>query len=993
MTIAATAKGDRGDVWQDVGFQGLMSSRIREVLLVASKYDSYILEEDGQLAETLEGEFYQLRISWTPRINTVSTGRAALDILKRRPVDLVITMMRLGDMGVIEFARAAKALRPHMPVVFLADNPTEASWVKEMGNESGIDQAFVWRGDISLFLAMVKYFEDMLNVQRDTTIAGVRVIILIENSVRFYSSYLPLLYKELVDQTGSLMADGVNAAQRLRRMKARAKVLLAEDFEEGWSLFETYRQYVLGVITDARFPREGKNDPRAGLEFVRRIRGIDPELPCLIQSSDEEMEVGAALLGAAFLNKRTPRLLEDVRQFLQQSLGFGDFVFRMPEGDEVARVKDLAAMPKALETVPAESLIYHATRHHFSNWCMARTEFRVAALLRPRKVSDFKDVEELRQHLISAFNQIWTDAHRGVVADFSRLEAESASAFTRIGSGSMGGKGRGLGFMHALLSQHDTDTRFPEIQITVPPAVAIGTDIFDEFVRHNKLLGVALSEISDEEVAAAFLRTSLPASLVEDLRAFLKQRAYPLAVRSSSLLEDSHDRPFAGIYRTYMLPNNNPSLEKRVEDLCTAIKLVYASTYFHNARAYLLGTPYRLEEERMGVVLQRLVGRPHESYHYPDISGVARSYNYYPVLNMKPEDGVTTVALGLGRTVMEGEKAVRFSPTYPEVLPQFSNTAAYLENAQREFYALDLEATEEELDVREERGLVKLDLQAAEAHGTLSAVGSAYSADNDCVYDGLSREGIRLVTFAPILKSETFPLAEIIRYLLDLATDTMSCHVELEFAIDLKPRDGGPPEFGILQTRPMSIEREAPGLEDFDVNVRRDDILCSSGNALGHGRTDEIHDVVYVKPETFDRGKTPEIAMQVGRINEKLLRSGRHYLLIGPGRWGTADRWLGIPVDWSQICAARAIVETDLTEIPVEPSEGTHFFQNLISFGIGYFHVHRKDSAGWIDYDWLAERPAAEETDHVRHVHLEKPLGILVDGRTRRGLVLKTMEE
>jgi hypothetical protein len=976
--------GTRDDVFGD-----LMSFRVRDILLVSSAYDSYILEEDGLLGESLDVEYLQLNLSSAPRITRVATGEEALALLNARHFDLVITMARLGEMDVRKFGRMVKERYPHIPVVLLAYSSTEAARLKESEWRAAIDQVFIWRGDFRIFLAIIKYVEDRHNVEPDMTLAGVRVIILIENSVRFYSSYLPMLYMELMRQNQLVMADGVNAKQRIRRMRARPKILLAENFEEGWELFERYRDHVLGIITDARYPREGRADPEAGLEFVRRVKTLDPDMPALIQSSDETLEEKGRSLGAAFLNKRSPRLLEQLRRFIQASLGFGDFVFLMPDGREVTRVEDLAGMAGALVAIPAESLRYHATRNHFSNWCMARTEFELAERIRPVRVSEFENIEMLRGYLIDAFSRLRTDTRRGVVAEFSLREFDATTAFARIGSGSMGGKGRGLGFINALLSRHEMPEDLRGVRIHVPPSVVIGTDVFDEFLRENDLAGLALSDAPDEEIAAAFTQGRFSDSVREDLRVYIRRMREPLAVRSSSILEDSHDQPFAGIYRTYMLANNDPDEDVRCEQLCDAIRLVYASVFFRNAKAYIQNTQHRMEEEKMGVVLQQLVGRQHAGYFYPDISGVACSYNYYPVLETAPEDGVALAALGLGKTVVDGERAVRFSPGRPHSMPQFSSAADFLENAQREFYALDLGRRIGHIHTDADEAIVRLDLEAAEGHGTLGSVASTYSPDNDAVYDGISRQGIRLVTLAPILKTSGFPLPRILAHLLSLGSRLVSCPVEMEFAANLRPSHGGPPEFAFLQIRPMAVEVATANLDDLAGRVAREDLLAASVHALGQGRIRDIVDVVYVRPEMFDRSCTHAVAQEVGIINADLVREGRPYLLIGPGRWGTSDPWLGIPVEWHQIAGTGAIIETDLGETPVTPSEGTHFFQNLTAFGIGYFNIHRHDAESFVDYAWLGAQSILRETTFLRHLRLARPLDIRVDGRSRRGLVLK----
>ncbi len=968
-------------------FRDLMEFRVREVLLVSSLYDSYILEEDGQLSESLDAEFYQLNLASSPRVTQVSTADDALAILDRRPFDLVITMARLGGVDARGFARAVRVRHPDVPVVLLADNHFEAHRVKELNDERTLDQVFVWRGDVALFLAIIKLVEDRRNVRRDADLAAVRTIILIENSVRFYSAYLPMLYAELTKQTQALMADGVNARQRLRRMKARTKILLAETFEEGWALFDEFRATTLGVITDARFPREGASDPEAGLEFVRRVKGEDPDMPVLVQSTDETLAPRANALGAAFLHKHSPRLLEELRRFIQTSLGFGDFVFIDPAtGAEVARVRDLAGMPKALRAVPGESLRHHASRNHFSNWCMARTEFALAARIRPWKVSDFKDVEELRRYLTEAFSELQSEARRGVVADFAPREFEGLSGFARIGSGSMGGKGRGLGFINALLARERLEG--DGVRVFVPAAAVIGTDEFDRFMAQGDLASLALSDATDDVIEGAFLAQELPAALEADLRTILERTRGPLAVRSSSLLEDSYDQPFAGIYRTFMLANADPDPATRLAELAAAVKLVYASTFSKNAKAYVANTPHRPEEEKMAVVVQEVVGRVRGRFFYPSFAGVACSHNYYPVLGLKAEEGLAAVALGFGRTVVEGGKAVRFSPGAPRNVPQFASTEGVLESTQREFYALDLGHSAGPGPLRHVDALVPLPLDTAERDGTLQPVGSVYSPDNDAVYDGVSRPGIRLVTFAPVLKTGIFPLSAILTRLLALGEQAMSCPVEMEFAVNLASA-GAPGEFAVLQVRPLVVE---VGAEDLDevLRVAGDDaVLCLSEQALGQGRVQDVRDVVYVKPEAFDRAQTVEVAGQVEAVNRALAEAGRPYLLIGPGRWGTADRWLGVPVEWHQIAGARVIIETELADVPVTPSEGTHFFQNITSFGIGYLTVHARHGRGRVDFGWLASRPAAAETPYLRHVRLDAPLDVRIDGRSGRGVVLK----
>ena len=911
--------------FEDPVFRDLMGFRVRELLLVSSSYDSYALEEDALLGESLDAEYLQLNLSAAPHITRVATGEEALATLDSHRFDLVVTMTHLGEMDVRDFGRAVKARHPEIPIVLLAYNSAEAARLKESGLRNWIDQIFIWRGDVKIFLAIIKYVEDLRNLDRDLSLADVQAILLIENSVRFYSSYLPLLYSELVHQNQRVIADGVNAMQKLMRMRARPKILLVETFEEGWRLFEKYRENILGIITDARFPHAGRIDPEAGLEFVRRVKAADPDLPALIQSSDETLSSRAAELGAAFLSKRSPTLHDELRHFIQTSLGFGDFVFLLPDGTEVARATDLAAMPKVLKTVPEASLRYHASRNHFSNWCMARTEFELARQIRPVKVSEFTSIEDLRQYLIEAFSRLRTDTHRGVVAEFSLSEFGDTSGFARIGAGSLGGKGRGLGFANALLSGETLPSDLARVRIYVPPAAVIGTQVFDDFVSDHDLSAIAMSDASDQEIVAAFLGRRFRPAITANLRAFVEQVRDPIAVRSSSLLEDSYDQPFAGIYLTTMLPNNDPDRKARTTRLAEAVKLVFASNFFQNAKAYLNSTQNRMEEQKMAVVLQKLVGRRHGPYFYPDLAGTACSTNYYPVLDTRPEDGVAMIALGLGRTVVEGGRAVRFCPGRPLSWPQFASPETTLESAQRQFYALDLQPRGTRVRTDPDQGIVRLDLDVAEHDGTLALAGSTYSPDNDAVYDGVSRAGIRLVTFAPLLKHGNFPLARILSYLLDLGARALSCPVEIEFAVNLAPEHGGPPEFALLQIRPMVVHTAAADLDELRSRLAPDAFLCASSRALGHSLTRDVRDIVYVRPERFDRRLTHAIATEVGTINAELVKRGRPFLLVGPGRWGTADPWLGIPVDWSQISGTGTIIETGLKDVPVTPSARTRW--------------------------------------------------------------------
>ena len=966
------------------GFHTLIPHRVQHVLMVSSLYESFILEEDGLLNELITSEYMDMNLSHAPRVVRASTEAEALEVLQREQIDLVITIPHVGRRPLANFATAVKQLRPELPVIALAAEPAGLLGQLQPEQRGGVDRVFVWNGDAKILLTIVKFVEDQLNVEHDTQVGNVRVIILVENSVRFYSAYLPLIYTEVVKLTQSLMAEGINVMHRLLRMRARPKILLAEDFEEAWLLFSKYSDHVLGVISDVRFPRNGRLDDQAGVEFTRRVHACAPLMPVLLQSSDERYAEQAHALEASFLNKRSPHLLQELRSFILGNLGFGDFIFKLSDGTEVGRANDLQSLEDTIARVPEEALALHARFNHFSNWLMARTEFEMAACIRPRKISDFASLSDLRAYLLKTLAEFRERERSGLVADFSPKRFDTATTFTRIGGGSLGGKGRGLAFINALIRRHNLRHRFDDVRISVPHSAVLGTDALDTFLDQNRLHMRITQELDDGQIAQAFLRAKLPNSVRRNLKAFLNRVRYPLAVRSSSVLEDSLDQPFAGIYATHMIPNNHPDPKVRLNQLCTAVKLVYASAFFRGARHYLEATGHPAGEEKMGVILQELVGSAHDQYFYPTFSGVARSFNFYPAGQMTPEEGVACVALGLGKMVVEGGQCLMFSPAHPQVLPQFPNTEEMLTNSQRQFYALDLSRAGLAPRPHEDVHLAKLELDVAEGHGTLAPVGSVYSPENDMVYDGIHRAGPRLVTFAHVLKHDLFPLADILRLLLDVGREALACPVEIEFAVNLTTR---PHEFGFLQIRPIVSDEDYEHTELETVEPAR--AVCLSPKALGNGRIQDLHDVIYVRPENFDAGQTRAIAAEIATLNLELKHAGRSCVLIGPGRWGSADRWLGIPVTWEQISSAKVIVETTLGDFLVTSSQGTHFFQNLTSLRVGYLAVNPAAGEGHLDWDWLAAQPACTETEYLRHVRLAEPLVVRLDGRHRYGVIYK----
>jgi CheY-like chemotaxis protein len=972
-------------------FQDLMHHRVMDILLVSSPYDLFILEEAGQLSERLLGEFRNLDLHYGPGLTGVSTGGEALALARKGQFQLIITTPKVGDMDAVELARRVRDEGLDIPVILLAYNTRDLTDLVGRPDTELIDRAFLWQGDARILLAIVKYVEDKLNVAHDTGAIGVQVIILIEDNVRYYSSFLPQIYSDLLHHSQRLISEGVNLSHKILRVRARPKILLCRTFEEAWEAFTSYQDEVLAVISDIEFPRGGVRTPQAGVELARMVREPCPDVPVVLQSSHPENEAVARSVGADFLLKGSPLLLQELHHFMLENFGFGDFVFRRPDGSEVARASDLKGLEERLRTVPEECIAFHAGRNHFSKWLKARTEFALAHELRPRKVSDFQSVDELREMLIRSISAYRREQAQAVVADFDRKSFDASSEFYRIGGGSLGGKARGLAFVRRLLGLHGVRSHFPGIEVAVPPAVVVRTDVFDEFLEGNDLRDFAIQAEDDAEVERRFLAARFPEEARRDVRAYLERVHYPLAVRSSSLLEDSQYQPFTGVYETLMLPNAAARPRARLELVLQAIKRVYASTFSQRAKAYLSATPYRLEEEKMAVILQKIVGARHGGRFYCDFSGVARSHNFYPAPPLAAADGIVAVALGLGRAVSEGGNCVRFCPRYPQHVIQLSSVRDVLAGSQREFWALPFDGPGRGGVADGAMREVAFGLDVAEADGTLGAVASTYSPENDALYDGLSRSGIRVVTFAPVLKQGLFPLAQIVAVLMEIGARGMSGPVEIEFAVNLDPPPGHRQEFGFLQLRPLALSRETEELELGGVPPEQ--VLCRSDEVLGNGRIDGIRDLVVVDFQRFERSRSRDAAREVARLNAELQGRSVPYLLIGVGRWGSRDPWLGIPVSWDQVSGARVIVEAGLRDVKVTPSQGTHFFQNLTSFNVGYFTVNPALGDGMIDWDWLDAQPALSEVAHVRHLRLARPVLIKMNGKKNEGLILKPEPE
>ncbi len=964
---------------------GLMPFMVREILLCSSAYDAFLLEEDGRLEERLYSAYDNLSLSLAPRITHVTTAERSLELLAERRFDLVITVVRLEDTDAAGLSRRVRAEHPRLPIVLLAFDEADLQTLPGGVLPETIDRAFLWTGDAQILIAAIKLTEDARNAEHDARTAGVQVILVVEDSPGRYSSFLALLYAELMNQSQSLIAEGLNALHRLMRMRARPKIVLATTYEEAEALYHKFEEQLLAVISDVRFPRNGVEDPQAGLILARRVHAEHPDVPLLLQSADGGIERHAAALNAWHVDKNSPTLLGRIRRFLKEALGFGDFVFRRPDRTEVGRARDLYELEQMLRKVPAESVEYHARHNHFSQWLNARTMFSLARKVRPRVAAEFEDIEAIRGYLLDVLRRELSQEEEGIIADFAP-SAMPGRQFVRLGHGSLGGKGRGIAFANAFLVQHGLQDSVPGLEIRVPRTVVVATDEFDRFLECSGIAREALVGLEDAELTRRFLAGNLHPELRDRLGRALEAFTGPLAVRSSSLLEDSRFSPFAGVYATYMLPNNHPDPGVRLAELRSAIKAVYASAFWANARGYLQGTSHAMDEEKMAVCIQEVAGTRFGDRFYPHMSGVAQSRNFYPVGNQRAEDGIAVIALGLGHTVVSGGSALRFSPQSPTVLPQFPTPRSFYRRSQSSFWALDLSRPRVDFEAGPLASLRSCSLEEAEADGSLAMVGSTWSNADDTIRDTLTGGGPRLVTFNNILKWGEVPVAPALARLLQVFRQGVGGEVEMEFAVDpVSPAGGRTPRLYVVQIRPMAAVDGVP--DEDQQEIPPDRILCRTGRSLGRGRIAGIADVVYVRAGVTDGRQTSAAAAQVGELNRALRAEGRHYLLIGPGRWGSSDPALGIPVDWSHISAARAIVETPMAGRSIEPSQGTHFFHNITGLRIAYLTVGGPDEL--LDQAWLDAQPAIAETAAVRHIRLATPLDVRLSGPDGTALVLK----
>jgi CheY-like chemotaxis protein len=972
----------------DTSFDLLMQKRIHRVLIICSNYDNYMLEEDGRIDEQIFNEYVSLNLRYPPTFVQTDNAEDAFRILEEDKIDLVISMLSLKGTDVFALAKRIKSKYESIPIVVLTYFSREVSLRLEKEDLSAIDYVFCWLGDAALILAIIKLIEDKMNADYDIEHIGVQSIILVENSIRYISSYLPNLYRIVLVQSLDFQREALNEHQRMLKMRGRPKILLANNFEDALALYKKYKYNVLGVISDISYKRGGVPDENAGIELCKIVMADDDKVPFLIQSSSSEHKKVAEELGAGFINKYSKSLSLELRNFIIQHLAFGPFVFRNPETMEpIAIATDLQSLQQKILTIPDNTLEFHANRNHFSKWLNARALFPVAQMFKYIRKEDFETMDEMRRFLYVAISSFRLGKGRGVIAKFDKTSFDEYQTFSRIGDGSIGGKARGLAFINSIIKENKLFNKFPDVLITIPRTVVISTDAFDEFMEHNNLYSVALSDLPDEEILKKFITSELPGWVYQDFYAFLSvSRNYPIAIRSSSKLEDSHYQPFAGIYSTYMIPRV-PDNKQMVQMLSDAIKEVYASVYYKVSKAYMMATSNVIDEEKMGIILQEICGSRHENIFYPTLSGVARSINYYPIGSEKAEDGIANVAFGLGKLIVDGGLSLRFSPKHPKKILQLNSPETAVRNTQKEFYALDLNIDSFVPSTDDGINLLKLNIKDVANNNAMKYLASTYDHNNQILYDGISRPGKRIISFANILQHNQFPLAEILNTLLDLGSQEMNNPIEIEFAANLETPAGTPKIFNFLQIRPIVQNDQT---YNFDIDkVKSSDTIIYSESALGNGVFKGIRDLVYIKPESFNAAHSEKIAVDIEKINSGFVKQGKGYVLIGPGRWGSSDPWLGVPVKWPQISAARLIIESGLKNYRIDPSQGTHFFQNVTSFRVGYFTINPFNNEGYYDVDWLNKQDTVYEDEYIRHVRFDKPLEIMIDGKRHKGVIMK----
>lgn len=971
---------------RDTAFQNLMQRRIYNVLLIASPYDAFMMEEDGRIEEQLYFEYTSLNLSSPPRVAQASSYEDAYELLTTKSFDLIIAMPG-NDIGqTFREAKIIKQLHPDIPFIVLTPFSREVS--RRLANEdfSGVDYVFSWLGNVDLLLAIIKLMEDKMNSDNDILEVGIQTILLVEDSIRFYSSVLPHLYKFLLKQSLVFSTEALNEHEQMLRMRGRPKVILARTYEEAQELYDKYKDKILGVITDVSFNRQGAKDKLAGIKLAREIKAKDPYVPIIIESSENENEVYAQELGVSFIDKNSKKFPVDLGRTITDNFGFGAFIIRNPEtGKEVMRINDLKELQDNLFDIPDNLLLYHASHNDISRWLYSRAMFPIAEIIQAHRFQSIEEAPEVKRFFFNLIVKYRKMKNKGVVAIFKKNRFDYYSNFARIGQGSLGGKGRGLAFIDSIIKKYPICDNFDGVVVSIPRTVVLCTDIFDQFMEENNLYPIALSDATDEAILDAFLQASLPIALKDDFYALFEVIDRPLAIRSSSLLEDSHYQPFAGIYSTYMIPHLTDK-DDMYQLLGNAIKSVYASVFYAESKAYMTATSNLIDQEKMAIIIQEVAGAEHDGLYYPSFAGVGRSLNYYPINDEQPEDGVTEVAVGLGKYIVDGGLALRFSPRHPDKVLQTSTLDLALRDTQTQLYALDIKDADRSFSVDDGFNIQKIRIQDAAKNGSLKYMVSTFDPQDQIIRDNDCGMGRRVVTFANILQHKVFPLAEIVDFMLSEGEKEMRRPVEIEFAgcIDKKGEMKGNVYW--LQIRPIVDRKEM--LDEKIMDTASENLILKSTQALGHGMMDGVKDVIYVKTKNFSSFNNSLIAREIEKINKQYVEKGEGYILIGPGRWGSSDTALGIPVKWAHISAARVIAETALPNYRIEPSQGTHFFQNLTSFGVGYFTIDDK-KGGICDIDYLDNMPAIAETDFVRIVRFDNPLQIGINGKTGLGIIVK----
>jgi len=971
--------------FKDISFKQLMQKRVHNVLIICSNYDFYLLEEDGRIDEQIFAEYTSLNLRYPPNILHANSSKKALKLLNNNHVELIIIWL---DKSIIsyEVSNLVKKKYPQTPIVALSYHPKELQKILNKKEKHSIDYVFHWSGNVSIFISIIKLVEDSMNAEKDINEIGVKAILLVEDTSSFYTRYLPILYSILFKQTQLFVKEGLNEHRQILSKRGRPKILLAKTYEEAIHLFNQFKENILGVITDVSYPKNNKIDKNAGFHFLKQIRNNKKYIPAIIQSSDVKNKAKATSFNVEFLHKHSDTLGIDLKKLISKHFSFGIFEFYDPKKKIVIRkAKDLQRFQKSVAKIPIRSLVYHAKRHEFSRWFRARSLFPLAKLFNQIEYSDFSKDKQLRQFMIDAVKAYRIYRSRGVISKFDRHQYDEYYVFSRIGDGSLGGKGRGLAFIDLFLKNYNLANKYKNITISIPRTVVLSTAVFDEFMEVNNLFPFVAEKHKDEEILAMFNSKPLPKWVLKDIRSFLSTSDLPIAIRSSSVLEDSLYQPFAGVFATYMVPNTD--LNQLQKMVCNAIRSVMASAFYKNSKAYIKATAHSIEESKMAVILQEVAGTQYDDVYFPTISGVARSINFYPIGEEKPNEGIVNIALGLGEYIVGGGKTLRFSPSHPTKVLQLSSTKTALKETQKYFFGLDMDPATYTTSISESVNKKRINLRQVKNHRALKFVASTYDMQSNQIRSGVFHDGARILTFENILNQEEFPLPEILKDLLRIGKREMHNPIEIEFAVNLDVPKGQPKIFSFLQIRPIVEQNDS--IHQIKGVVDLSKTILYSESALGNGIYDNITDFVYIKPEVFDASKTTEIAETIEQINNLFEQDEKNYILVGPGRWGSSDPWLGIPINWSQISRAKIIVESGMENYRIDPSQGTHFFQNLTSLEVGYLTINSFMNDGFIDYDYLNQQKIVFEDTYIRHIQFVKPLSIIIDGRNRKALINK----